>query len=104
MWLNNVKEKWKKEIEVWKINGRNIWSTIFILAGLFVMIAVVSDKQSERLRQENIELREQIVSEQVKAKTMFFIIVRQGERIDLYKAALRDCEQKKTWIPEKETK
>jgi hypothetical protein len=104
MWLNDVKEKWKKEIEIWKLNGRNIWSTILIIAGLFVMISVISDKETDRLREENKALREQVVSDEYKAKTMFFILVREGERIDYYKARLRDCEQNKAWTPEKETK
>lgn len=77
---------------------------IILTTLIFILMSVVNDRTTRDLKDERIILQEELIKTQTKLQTTYFIIVRQGETIDNYKAALMKCKGDTLWIPEKETK
>lgn len=67
-------------------------------------MSVVNDKSTRQLKDERIILQDELLKTQTKLQTTYFIIVRQGETIDNYKAALMKCKGDTLWTQKNEIK
>lgn len=98
----NVKRKFVKVRQYWKGKESKIFSGIIFVAVLFMLMRGINEKATEQLKNDNIRLQNELLNTQTKLQTTYYIILRQGETIDILKFDLSKCKGDTLWTPEKE--
>jgi len=103
--MNTLKKKFNEAKDQYLKNKGNMNNIFIVSAVIFLLMFTINNKQTSNLRDENQRLKLEVVKDETKLQTMYYIVVRQGQTIDRYKQALIECQQSKViWTQEKEMK
>lgn len=68
--------------------------TLVIMIGMVLMVTYITHHNNDKTMMENRVLNNELLKNQMRVKMMYYIIVSQGDSLNIYKTKLINCQQK----------
>lgn len=68
--------------------------TLAIMIAMVLMVTYITHHNNDKTMMENRILNDELLKSQIRLKMMYYIIVSQGDSLNIYKTKLINCQQK----------